>query len=97
MQLRQTFSVHLPVDLYQELLKRVGKGKISTYIRETLEERLQHEKNCLGQAYKECYANNPHLLKEAELWERAEIEDWLSHLSKQKKPKSKARKKWQQS
>jgi hypothetical protein len=67
MQLRQTFSIHLPVDLYQELVKKVGKGKISTYIREMLEEKLQHEKYCLGQAYKECYANNPHLSEEAEL------------------------------
>jgi hypothetical protein len=48
MQLRQTFSIHLPVDLYQELLKKVGKGKISTFIKQTLEERLKHEKDCLG-------------------------------------------------
>jgi len=67
MQLRQTFSIHLPVDLYQELVKRVGKGKISTYIRQTVEEKLEQEKRCLGQAYKECYTNNPHLLKESEL------------------------------
>ena len=67
MQLRQTFSIHLPVNLYQELVQKVGKGKISTFIREMLEERLSHEKNCLGKAYQECYANNPHLLKEAEL------------------------------
>ena len=79
MQLRQTFSIHLPVDLYQELMKKVGKGKISTFIREIVEERLSHEKNCLGRAYQECYANNPHLLKEAKLWERAEIEDWLTY------------------
>jgi hypothetical protein len=67
MQLKQTFSVQLPVDLYGELLKKVGKGKISSYIREMLEEKLDHEKNCLGQAYQECYAKNPHLLEEAEL------------------------------
>lgn len=89
MQLRQTFSIHLPVDLYQELVKKVGKGKISTYIREMLEERMQHEKHCLGQAYKECYANNPHLLEEAQLWEQAEIEDWLNQLSKPKTTKRK--------
>jgi len=80
MQLRQTFSVHLPVELYQELLKRVGKGKISTFIKQTLEEKLKHEKNCLGWAYKECYTNNPHLLAESELWEQAQNEDWLNHL-----------------
>jgi hypothetical protein len=67
MQIRQTFSIHLPVDLYSELLKKVGKGKISTYIREMIEERFNHEKSCLGRAYQECYTKNPHLLKEAEL------------------------------
>ena len=46
MQLKQTFSIQLPVDLYGELLKKVGKGKISSYIREMLEENLSHEKNC---------------------------------------------------
>ena len=89
MQLRQTFSIHLPVDLYQELLKKVGKGKISTYIREIVEEKLEHEKHCLGQAYKECYANNPHLLAEAQLWEQAQNEDWLKNLSKPKPTKRK--------
>jgi len=43
MQLRQTFSIHLPVNLYQELVQKVGKEKISTFIREVLEERLSHE------------------------------------------------------
>ena len=94
MQLRQTFSIHLPVDLYQELVKKVGKGKISTYIRKTVEERLEHEKHCLGQAYKECYTNNPHLLKEAQLWEKAQIEDWLNQLSKPKKPAIKNKRKY---
>jgi len=67
MELKQTFSIQLPVDLYGELLKKAGKGRISVYIREVLEEKLQHEKYCLGQAYKECYTNNPRLLEEAEL------------------------------
>lgn len=67
MQSRQTLSIHLPINLYQELVKKAGKGKISTFIRETLEERLKREKNCLARAYQECYANNPHLLAEANL------------------------------
>jgi hypothetical protein len=67
MQLRQTFSINLPLELYQELMKKVGKGKISTFIKEMLEERLNHEKSRLGRDYQECYTKNPHLLKEAEL------------------------------
>jgi hypothetical protein len=74
MQLRQTFSIHLPVDLYQNLLNKVGKGKISSFIREMLEKNLGEEKSCLGNAYQECYTNNPHLLKLAKQWEKAEIE-----------------------
>lgn len=33
----------------------------------------------LEQEYRECYANNPHLIKEAKLWEKAEIESWLNY------------------
>lgn len=91
MQLRQTFSIHLPVNLYQELVQKVGKGKISSFIREMLEEKLSHEKNCLGKAYQECYTNNPHLLKEAELWEQAETEDWITHEKKRNALKKKAK------
>jgi hypothetical protein len=40
---------------------------------------LSEERSCLGNAYQECYNNNPHLLKEAKLWEKAEIESWLAY------------------
>ena len=92
MQLRQTFSIHLPVNLYQDLLKKVGKGKISTFIKEMLEEKLGEEKSCLGNAYQECYTKNPHLIKEAKLWEKAEIEDWLNHERNKNNAEKKVRK-----
>lgn len=76
---RYTFSINLPTSLYQKLINRTERGKIGTFIREVLEKELKEETSCLGNAYKECYANNPHLLKEARLWERAEIEDWLTY------------------
>jgi len=76
---RYTFSIQLPISLYQKLLNEAGKGKVSTFIKEVLEEKFVEKESCLGNAYKECYTNNPHLLEEAKLWERAEIEDWLTY------------------
>ena len=64
---KQTLSITIPISLYQKLQREVRKGKISQFIKQTIEERLEQEKENLGKAYKECYANNPHLLKEAQL------------------------------
>ena len=77
--LKHTFSIQLPISLYQRIVNEAGKGKVSTFIREILEEKFVEKTSCLGNAYKECYTNNPHLLEEAKLWERAEIEDWLTY------------------
>ena len=76
---RYTFSINLPISLYQKVINEAGKGKVSSFIKEILEEKFVEKESCLGNAYKECYTNNPHLLKEAKLWERAEIEDWLTY------------------
>jgi hypothetical protein len=40
-----TFSVYLPTSLYQKILNRAGKGKLNTFIREVLEEKLKQEQN----------------------------------------------------
>jgi len=64
---RYTFSIQLPISLHQKLLNKVGRGKVSVFIKEILERELEEEASCLGNAYKECYTNNPHLLKEAKL------------------------------
>jgi len=37
---RHTFSIYLPTSLYQKLLDKAGKGKISTFIKAVLEEKL---------------------------------------------------------
>ena len=89
---RYTFSIQLPISLHQKLLNKVGRGKVSVFIKEILERELEEEASCLGNAYKECYTNNPHLLEEAKLWERAEIEDWLNYEKNKnatKKPRTK--------
>ena len=64
---RNTFSINLPTSIYQKLINRTERGKIGAFIREVLEKELEGEISCLGNAYKECYTNNPHLLKEAKL------------------------------
>ncbi|KLL04585.1 MAG: hypothetical protein MRERV_17c022 [Mycoplasmataceae bacterium RV_VA103A] len=76
---KQTLSIAIPTSLYQKLMKEVGKGKIGKFIKETVEEKLEQEKENLGKAYQECYANNPHLLELAKKWERAGIESWLNY------------------
>jgi len=77
MEVKQTLSITLPVPLYQKLLQEVGKGHISNFIRQTIEERLNQEKKSLGLAYQECYTNNPHLLTESKQWEQAQDKDWV--------------------
>ena len=37
---KHTFSTYLPTSLYQKFLDKAGKGKISTFIKEVLEEKL---------------------------------------------------------
>jgi len=78
MEVKQTLSITLPVPLYQKLLQEIGKGQISKFIRQTIEQRLNQEKESLGLAYQECYTNNPHLLVESKQWEQAQTEDWIN-------------------
>ena len=59
------FSVYLPISLYQKLLDKAGKGRLNAFIKEMLEKELIEGGDKLAQEYRECYTNNPHLLKEA--------------------------------
>jgi len=34
--LKHTFSIQLPISLYQKIVNEAGKGKVSTFIREIL-------------------------------------------------------------
>lgn len=79
---RHTFSIYLPTSLYQKVLDKAGKGKISTFIKEILEEKLvkeeQQEKEefqkKLIAGYKSTVANKE-LQKELEAWDELEEED----------------------
>ena len=61
---KQTLSITIPITLYHRLQKEVGKGKISQFIKETVEEKLTEQEDKLTQEYRECYSN-PRMLKEA--------------------------------
>ena len=37
---KHTFSIYLPASLYQKIANKAGRGKIGTFIREVLEEKL---------------------------------------------------------
>jgi hypothetical protein len=50
---RHSFSIYLPTSLYQKLVHKAGKGKINTFIKQVLEEKLiteeQNQKEQLKQ------------------------------------------------
>ncbi|RHZ37535.1 hypothetical protein [endosymbiont GvMRE of Glomus versiforme] len=75
---KQTLSITIPITLYQRLQQEVGKGKISKFVKETVEKKLTEQENKLIQEYRECYAN-PRMIKEAKKWEKAEIESWRNY------------------
>jgi len=79
---RHTFSIYLPTSLYQKLVDKAGKGKISTFVKEVLEEKLVREEQQkkkefqqkLIAGYKSTVANKE-LQKELEAWDEVEEED----------------------
>jgi len=40
---KHSFSIYLPVSLYQKLIGKAGRGKINTFINQVLEEKLISE------------------------------------------------------
>ena len=73
---RHTFSIYLPASLYQRLVDKAGKGKISTFIKEMLEEKLvkeeQNQKEQLRKRLIAAYqrqAKNKKLQAELALWD----------------------------
>lgn len=80
---RHTFSIYLPTSLYQKLVNKAGKGKISTFIKGVLEEKLvkeeqQKEKEFqqkLIAGYKRV-ATNKKLQKEMAIWDETISDMW---------------------
>ena len=72
---RHSFSIYLPTSLYQKLVDRAGKGKINTFIKQALEEKLKEEQNQKEQLRKrliEAYkreAKSKEIQEEMAIWE----------------------------
>ena len=76
---KAVLSIRVSHDFYNRLKNIVPKGQIGDFIEKATDKELIKKQSNLGSAYQECYANNPHLLKLAEQWEKAETEDWLNY------------------
>lgn len=79
---RHTFSIYLPTPLYQKLLDKAGKGKISTFIKEVLEEKLIREEQKQKEEFRQklisgykSTVSNKELQKDLEIWDKIEEED----------------------
>ena len=72
---RYTFSINLPISLYQRLLNEAGKGKVSTFIKQVLEEKLiteEQQKEKLRQQLIKSYqavAKSQKRQAEDEIWD----------------------------
>jgi metal-responsive CopG/Arc/MetJ family transcriptional regulator len=75
---RHTFSINLPTSLYQKVVEKAGRGKVSTFIREILEKELGEEqlKQQLILSHQRA-AKNQKLKKELEVWDEA-VDDYIN-------------------
>jgi hypothetical protein len=73
---RHTFSINLPTSLYQRLVDKAGKGRVSVFIREMLEKELGEEKlkQQLIKGY-QAQAKSKKLQKELKAMEGTQFED----------------------
>ena len=73
---RHTFSINLPTSLYQKLVDRAGRGKVSVFIKGVLEKELGEEqlKQQLIKGY-QAQVKNKKLQKELRAMEKVQFED----------------------
>jgi hypothetical protein len=74
---RHTFSINLPTSLYQKVVDKAGKGRVSVFIREVLEKELGEEqlKQQLILAHQRT-AKNQKLKKELAVWDET-VDDYI--------------------
>ena len=75
---RHTFSINLPTSLYQKLVNKAGRGRVSVFIREVLEKELGEEqlKQQLILAHQR-KAKNQKLKKELAIWDET-VDDYIN-------------------
>ncbi len=75
---RHTFSIHLPTSLYQKVVDKAGRGKVSVFIKQVLEKELGNSEEQLRQQLIKDYqtqAKSKKLQKESRAMEQAQFED----------------------
>jgi hypothetical protein len=72
----RVFSIYIPNSLYQKIVDKAGRGKISTFIKQVLEKELGEEqlKQQLIKGY-QAQAKNKKLQKESRAMEQVQFED----------------------
>jgi len=80
---KYTLSVNIPTSLYQKLVDKAGRGKIGTFIREVLEEKLiteeQDQKKKFQQqliADYQSVAKSKKIQKEMGVWDETISDMW---------------------
>jgi len=75
---RHTFSINLPTSLYQKLVDKAGRGRVSAFIREVLEKELGEKqlKQQLIASHKRV-AKNQKLKKELAAWDET-VDDYVN-------------------
>ena len=75
----RTFSVYLPVSLYQKLQDKAGKGRLNTFIKQLLEKELGNNEEQLKQQLISDYqsvAESKKAQKEVEIWDETLNDAW---------------------
>ena len=80
---RHTFSIYLPTSLYQKLVDKAGKGKISTFVKEVLEEKLVKEEQQKKKEFQkkliadyQSLAKSKKIQKEMKIWDETISDMW---------------------
>jgi hypothetical protein len=60
---KQQLTIKVSVETYQQLKTDIGKGRVSNFVEKLIVKELSSSEKKIEQEYRNCYANNPHLLK----------------------------------
>ena len=71
---KQTLSIRINTQLYQQLKSEIGKGKISEFVEKTLTEKLSQKEQELELVYQEI-AQDKNRWKLTKEWEKAALSD----------------------
>ena len=80
---KYTLSVNIPTSLYQKLVSKAGRGKIGTFIREVLEEKLITEEQDQKEKFQQkliadyqSVAKSKKIQKEMGVWDETISDMW---------------------